>query len=362
MPIVIVGTGRCGTSMVTRILSLCGMHIGKSSEMFNAANSNNPTGYWEHRSFLEINDEILRQFGGNELLPPNFPDEWQKDPSLDPLVESAKAAIQHMSIASEIWGWKDPRTSLTLPFWQQLIPDLKVVVCIRNPLEVIRSFEDLLKGYGAIGSHVGTGQGYINWHTFTGLVISNTTSSNRTFTFYEDYFPDYHKPLSDLLNFVGLPNVEPGSTLEDRLSALHDPSLKHHNKTLEDLLESPVAPNRVKDLYVTILNSKSDPAASEPALQKAAAQVSVLPKIDAEFYDEQRIQQIVRDCVLLETRSRQLEEILASRSHRLAARLCALLIWREELVNHAKTAIADGYNNLLANIDKKQKIPRLRWY
>ena len=37
------------------------------------------------------------------------------------------------------WGWKDPRNSLTLPFWKELLPNLKVVVCVRNPIEVIAS-------------------------------------------------------------------------------------------------------------------------------------------------------------------------------------------------------------------------------
>ena len=36
----------------------------------------------------------------------------------------------------EPWGWQDPRTSLILPFWLACVPDLKIVVCLRNPLEV----------------------------------------------------------------------------------------------------------------------------------------------------------------------------------------------------------------------------------
>src|SRR5262249_21924854 len=50
----------------------------------------------------------------------------------------AEALVQEFS-ARAPWGWKDPRTSLTLPFWRGLAPDLKVIVCVRHPFEVALS-------------------------------------------------------------------------------------------------------------------------------------------------------------------------------------------------------------------------------
>ena len=40
------------------------------------------------------------------------------------------------------WGWKDPRNSLTLRFWQGLLPKLKVIIMVRNPLEVAYSMRE----------------------------------------------------------------------------------------------------------------------------------------------------------------------------------------------------------------------------
>ena len=40
-----------------------------------------------------------------------------------------------------VWGWKDPRNSLTLPFWQDLLPGLKTLIMVRNPLEVAHSMK-----------------------------------------------------------------------------------------------------------------------------------------------------------------------------------------------------------------------------
>ncbi len=35
--------------------------------------------------------------------------------------------------SAQIWGWKDPRNSLTLPFWEDLLPGLKTLIIVRNP-------------------------------------------------------------------------------------------------------------------------------------------------------------------------------------------------------------------------------------
>lgn len=34
------------------------------------------------------------------------------------------------------WGWKDPRTALALEFWRGLFPGLRLVLCVRNPVEI----------------------------------------------------------------------------------------------------------------------------------------------------------------------------------------------------------------------------------
>jgi hypothetical protein len=361
MPVVIVGSGRCGTSMVTRLLNLCGLHIGRSFDMYDSANSCNPTGYWEHRAFRNINSRILSHFGGSELLPPIFPDNWQYDESLDLIVGQAQEAIRNLSRLGPFWGWKDPRTSLTLPFWQRLLPDLKVIVCVRNPLEVIRSFEDLLKGYGSIGGHFGVNQGYLNWYTYNASVITNTDVQNRVLTCYEDYFPDFHDQLNHLLGFIGLDLVEPHSVLDRRLSALHDPNLKHHHKTLDDVIDDKSLPREVKGLYLAMLKSIADPLESDAELRAASATTTV-QEITIDQTDPARLQKIVHDLIQMEARNRELEDILSSRTHRVASQICALLIGKSQFTNRVTSYIADTVNGIVATVDTHQKVHPVRWY
>ena len=94
----------------------------------------NPGGFWEHLSFVALNDELLEALGGAWDLPPKS-NESLSDERLDVLRTKARLLIEVFQSA-QIWGWKDPRNSLTLPFWEDLLPGLKTLIIVRNPLEV----------------------------------------------------------------------------------------------------------------------------------------------------------------------------------------------------------------------------------
>ena len=67
---------------------------------------------------------------------------------------------------SALWGWKDPRTTILLPFWQMLIPNLRFVIGVRNPLEVARS---LRKRDG-----MSIGAGAYLWYRYTRAGVRDT--------------------------------------------------------------------------------------------------------------------------------------------------------------------------------------------
>jgi hypothetical protein len=123
--------------MVANLLRLCGLHLGRESDMLPPADDN-PEGFWENANFRSLNDEILNALGGASNAPPPLPDGWHERELLEPLREKARALLRELS-EHEPAGWKDPRNSLTLPFWSGLVPRLKVVICVRHPLDVARS-------------------------------------------------------------------------------------------------------------------------------------------------------------------------------------------------------------------------------
>src|SRR5438132_1302825 len=104
----------------THLLQLCGLDLGPADQLL-PPKPDNPEGFWEHPAFVALNDDILTAVGGSWNVPPATPvvgdaDVWQ------PLRARAAALPGEIGL-SEPWGWKDPRTSLTLPLWAAVWPD-----------------------------------------------------------------------------------------------------------------------------------------------------------------------------------------------------------------------------------------------
>ncbi|MFA5993662.1 MAG: hypothetical protein WC823_01755 [Parcubacteria group bacterium] len=136
--ICVLGMHRSGTSMLMRLLNICGVYVGDEKNLIGAS-SGNERGHWENSEVLDINEEILRIFNGSWDNPPQFPDKWEDDLRLGNLKERAKNFVNKMNERADVWGFKEPRTCLTLLFWKKIIPNMVFVIPIRNSMEVAMS-------------------------------------------------------------------------------------------------------------------------------------------------------------------------------------------------------------------------------
>src|SRR5207248_2089696 len=137
-------------------------------------------GFWEHLGFVAVNDELLNELGGAWDLPPKA-DEDFTDPRLDPLRMKARLLIEGFDLAS-VWGWKDPRNSLTLPFWQNLLPGLKTLIMVRNPLEVAYSMRERNGTSYSFGLRL--------WEIYNRRLIEAATGQQQLVTHYDLFFED----------------------------------------------------------------------------------------------------------------------------------------------------------------------------
>lgn len=129
--LIITGMHRSGTSLIASLLQSAGLNIG---QRLLEASPANRKGYYENLDFLELHKEILRSHGIEETG-------WTFQEKLNveaPYIEKAKKIIAKNS-ASNFWGWKDPRTTLFLDFWADLIPNSKFCFVYRSPWEVVDS-------------------------------------------------------------------------------------------------------------------------------------------------------------------------------------------------------------------------------
>jgi len=138
--VVVVGMHRGGTSLVTRGLKALGVELG---ENLMPAAPENPTGFWEDLQLYQLNERLLASMGRNwDSIAPIRNESWDL-PSLQDLRLEALEAVKTRFGNFALWGFKDPRTSRLLPFWQSLLKHLGVVesyvLVIRNPISVARS-------------------------------------------------------------------------------------------------------------------------------------------------------------------------------------------------------------------------------
>lgn len=129
-PICILGMHRSGTSFLANSLKGAGLYLGNTS----TSNRYNRPGNFENIDFVKINDEILSTNGGSWISPPRKIIWHEKHKN------TAAALIKTMNKHS-CWGFKDPRTLLTLDGWIDLIPSIKLVGIFRHPDAVCLSIQ-----------------------------------------------------------------------------------------------------------------------------------------------------------------------------------------------------------------------------
>ena len=216
MPICIAGMHRSGTSMVARLLNLCGLYLGEPNELPGPL-GDNLEGHWENTLFRSLNDRLLAHLGGAWDLPPALASGWEESPDLRWAHEEARHLVERFG-AHGPWGWKDPRNSLTLPFWRSVLPDLKVVICLRNPLEVAESLRRRGSFSQAFALHL--------WLTYNQRALSGVPPRERVVTEYGAYFLDPEGELRRVLGLLGL--TVPDGLVEGACTAVHS-SLRHNH-------------------------------------------------------------------------------------------------------------------------------------
>jgi hypothetical protein len=135
----VVGMHRSGTSLVAGMLRELGWDVGPEADLM-PAKPDNPRGFVEHLPAVQINDRLLYRGGGSWAEPPALPAGWERAEALDDLrVEAREVVAGLSSTGSGRTLFKDPRLSLTLPFWQTVVDVPRVVLVLRPPRPVVRS-------------------------------------------------------------------------------------------------------------------------------------------------------------------------------------------------------------------------------
>ena len=119
---VILGCHRSASSLVAKALHEAGVHMG--DELLSGL-PDNPEGHFEDMDFLKKNVELL---GGNIW---NDVDRKLTDADTSTLIAAKNV--------HPLWGWKDPRTVLTIEKYYDHLDDPIIIGLFRKPELVAKS-------------------------------------------------------------------------------------------------------------------------------------------------------------------------------------------------------------------------------
>jgi hypothetical protein len=231
---------RSGTSVVARLLNILGVYLGPQEHILYPE-PDNPKGFWEHRLLTGLNDEILKKFNSTWDKPPLYPPSWENSELLEGVRRKAGEVIQQDFHHLPLWGWKDPRTSLTLPFWRSVLGRMKNVICLRNPVDVAHSLEARDKFSPQLS--------YALWLRYVASSITYTKGQPRLFIFYEDLMSNPAGALKWLAKFVGK-TATPHRTRTASIDV--NRQLRHHNTSIQDVVSDRDVPFPVKALFMQL--------------------------------------------------------------------------------------------------------------
>jgi hypothetical protein len=153
-PLIVIGAHRSGTSVVSHMLATLGVYMGPQ-----AGYAPDGVRFVEGDARLEWNGEAPPFYFQNERLLARAGAAWNRvEPFLRVrddagFAERSRRMLQLATFGSLArgylaplpptyigpWGWKDPRNSLTLPYWLRLFPQARIIHVRRDPKEVAES-------------------------------------------------------------------------------------------------------------------------------------------------------------------------------------------------------------------------------
>jgi hypothetical protein len=215
--VAIVGMHRSGTSCLAGTLEEAGLHLG---EVITEA-PHNAKGNRENRSIMDLHEELLVHSGGSWDRPPAKLS-WSSEhrSKRDEIIRSFGEAA--------VWGFKCPRTLVTLDFWLEAIPTLSFVGTFRHPLLVAESLAR--RNGGELGGWLAL------WRIYNERLVALHEANAFPMVQFDTDPDTYRRSLDTVIDALGF---RPTSTL-----TFFEPVLRHH-------VEPPVTelPTDVARLY-----------------------------------------------------------------------------------------------------------------
>lgn len=148
MIVLVAGMHRSGTSALAGMLHHNDIIMGSEGKWHPKPSRENPKGFYENKEFRLINDQLLKENGYKVKA---------FDPAIPEALELTEVMLTRMQLIIEgyewhytDWGWKDPRTCLTLGAWLHVLHrlGLEEQVCVLLPCRATGDIADSMRARG----------------------------------------------------------------------------------------------------------------------------------------------------------------------------------------------------------------------
>ena len=158
--LVIAGMHRSGTSLLASAAVAAGVDMG--AELM-AGGKGNRLGHFEDEDFVRFHEGCLARRGASSLHPPA--------PAVCELSAMERRLAEELverRAAKAAWGWKDPRGTLFLPYWERTLDGACFLLVYRHPVEVALS---LLRRGLDLEVRLDPRQAIRAWTTYNGQLL-----------------------------------------------------------------------------------------------------------------------------------------------------------------------------------------------
>jgi hypothetical protein len=275
--IVILGSGRSGTSLLTKIMHILGM--GVSAEIIQST-ENNRQGGWEDPRIFKASRDLLASLGRlrqtQTYLP--MPAGWQNsEPALIAQRELTQIVQDELANNTAIWGFKEPVTAQLLPLWKQIFMKLNVepiyILASRNPASVAKSFHSVTGTDPEIAEMI--------WLARNSLALLET-DARLCVAQYECWFTDPVKQMQNILKYTGLTNGESYEKFEKIIKNVIDPGLNRSSvdsPTLKEPLSNDLY-NLLKQEHGAVINRRRLMETADKYWNKMSTAKGLIKSID----------------------------------------------------------------------------------
>jgi hypothetical protein len=142
MQVIILGAHRSGTSVTAGLIRMMGFAAGQDEDLeLLSPTRENPKGYWERKDVVRLNDDILHATRSDWSSVIGLDADAIDDRQREEIGKEIGTMVDQLD-RNERWFIKDPRLSLTLPYWLEHLSQPVIVHAYRSPVEVALSLRE----------------------------------------------------------------------------------------------------------------------------------------------------------------------------------------------------------------------------